>query len=154
MNSNRFGVLVLAAALAAGGVGVAQSGSAELTALFNRAVAAFNAGDEAAWSATCTSPAAVIDDFPPHFWHGGSACAKWWAAYQANARANGISGGTVALGKPSHVAVDGNSGYMVVPATYSYRLDGKPTSEAGLFAVTFTRKAGRWFISAWSWADR
>ncbi len=132
----------------------AASDGAGIMALFNRAVAAFNAGDMAGWEATCVSPAAVIDDFPPHFWHGASACAKWWAAYQADAKANGMSGGSVTLGKPSHVAVDGNSGYLVVPATYTYRLHGKPASEAGLFTVTFTRQSGRWLMSAWAWADQ
>jgi len=31
--------------------------------------------------AVCDSPVTIIDEFPPHLWHGPTACADWWKAY-------------------------------------------------------------------------
>ena len=43
----------------------------------NQFVNLFNKGDMKGAVATCASPAAVFDEFPPHAWQGRTACADW-----------------------------------------------------------------------------
>ena len=83
-----------------------------------------------------------------------NACANWAAAYDANAKANGITDGWVKLGTPMHVDVDGDSAYVVVPATYTYKQHGKPVAETGsVFTVALKKTAAGWRITAWAWGE-
>ncbi|HVA28665.1 MAG TPA: hypothetical protein VNF68_10815, partial [Candidatus Baltobacteraceae bacterium] len=53
----------------------AASGKAAVMATIDQFVNGFNAGNVAMETATCDRPASIIDDFPPHVWHGATACA-------------------------------------------------------------------------------
>ena len=122
-------------------------------ATINGAVAAFNKGDKNAWTAACAPPASIIDDFPPHTWGGPTACADWWDAFVAANKRNDMSWGTLVLGAAWHVAVTGNRAYTVFPATYSYRVKGKPAKDSGVFTLVLTRTPAGWRVAAWSWAQ-
>lgn len=111
----------------------------------------FNKGDTAAGLAACAGSTGIIDEFPPHAW---MSCSAWADAYDANAKKNGITDGFVKLGKPLHDDVDGNVAYTVFPATYSWKLKGKPMSEESLFTVVLNKGAGGWHIVAWSWNNK
>lgn len=131
------------------------SNSSGATAAVGRALAAFNRGDLKAWAASCTSPASVIDDFPPHTWQGATACADWSSAYAQYCKQNGVTDGIVMLGTPWHVAVTGNHAYLVYPATFTYKMHGKPIKESGaVFTLVLTKTLGTWRIAAWTWAQR
>src|SRR5512146_2426852 len=78
----------------------------------------FNKGDVNSALATCAEQTSIIDEFPPHEWHGAGACGKWADDYDANAKKDGITDGMVILGKPRHVDVTGDLAYVVVPANY------------------------------------
>jgi ketosteroid isomerase-like protein len=116
-------------------------------------VAAFNAGDSKAVLATCATPAVIIDDFPPHVWQGPTACADWVSAYANDAKKNGITDGLVKLGKPWHVVVTGDRAYAVIPATYTYKLRGKPVTESGSIITLSLEKLASWQITGWAWAQ-
>lgn len=150
-------ILAAVVAIAFASIGIttraATPDATAVTAVFSRAIAAFNSGDLRAWTATCASPAGIIDEVPPHAWHGASACSDWWSSYQSDAKATHVTGGIVTLGKPWHATIDGSSAYIVWPASFSYRLSGKPAREAGIFTVALTKASGNWLISAWSWAQ-
>ena len=112
----------------------------------------FNKGDVKSALATCAEQTSIIDEFPPHEWHGAGACASWAKDFDADAKKNGVTDGKVTLGKPRHVDVTGDRAYVVVPTTYAYKLKGKPMKETGSILTIALQKAGSsWLMTGWSW---
>ena len=104
-------------------------------------------------AASCAEQASILDEFPPHEWHGAGACAKWASDYDADAKKNGITEGVVTLSTPTHVEVTGDRAYMVVPADYSFKMKGKAVSEVGsIVRFALQKSPGRWRITGWAWA--
>ena len=156
MKFNTLTAAVLAAALAilAAPQICAASDSTDAMATVTKAIMAFNHGDLKGFTALCTSPAFIIDDFPPHTWSGADACNDWAAAYAAANKTSDISNATVILGTPWHVSVTGSRAYVVVPASLHYNMKGKPVKEAGsVFTVVLAKTPKGWLIAAWSWAQ-
>ena len=118
-------------------------------------VAGFNKGDVKTALATCASPSAVIDDFPPYAWSGANGCADWAAAYDSFTKQNGITNGHVTLGpKPLFVEVTGDRAYVIMSSGFSYKLKGKPVNEPGArFTVGLQKKGNDWKITAWTWSS-
>ena len=74
-------------------------------------------------------------------------------AYDADVKKNGITDGFVTLGKPRHVDVVGDHAYVVVPATYTWKQNGKPMKESGSTFTLALQKVGTgWRIVAWTWS--
>jgi ketosteroid isomerase-like protein len=116
-------------------------------------VDAFNKGDAKTAAALCADQSSIIDEFPPYEWRGTGACAKWSSDYDADAKKNNVTDGSVTLGRPRHVDVSGDRAYVVVPADYAYKKDGKPVKEtASTLTIALQRTASGWRIVAWSWA--
>ncbi len=120
-------VLALAVTLAAGPA--AASENSDVMATVHRFVDGFNKGDTATALATCAAPASIVDEFPPYAWQGATACSDWANDFDADAKKNGITDPVVTLGKPRHVNVTGDRAYVVVPADYKYKRNGKKVSE-------------------------
>lgn len=129
----------------------AASDTGAVTAVFDRAIAAFNAADMKAWVATCASTTSIVDEVPPHAWQS---CNDWWSSYQSYAKTYHVTAGVVKVGHASSVAITGNSAYVEWPATFTYHQSGKPQQEAGLFTVAFTKTANGWLMSGWTWSKR
>jgi hypothetical protein len=91
----------------------------------------FNKGDTKMVLATCADQTSILDEFPPHEWHGADSCAKWVSDYGVDAKKNGITDGVVTLSKPSHVDVTSDRAYVVIPANYAFRQNGKSIKESG-----------------------
>lgn len=145
---------VVAAACFCAPLSGAASDSSDALATVTKAIAAFNHGDLKGFAALCTSPATVIDDFPPHSWSGTNACNDWAAALLAANKASDISNATVVLGTPWHDSISGDRAYVVVPASLRYNMKGKPVKESGsVFTVVLAKTAKGWLMSAWSWAQ-
>jgi hypothetical protein len=103
--------------------------------------------------AACDSPASIIDEFPPHAWSGPTACADWVKAFGEYNEKNGITDADAEIGAPWSVDIDGDRGYAVCPATYTYKQHGKPMKEShAVFAAAFRKTDAGWRITAWSWA--
>jgi hypothetical protein len=124
----------------------------DVMATVNRFVDGFNKGDAGA-SAACADETSILDEFPPHEWHGPGACAKWMSDYDADAKKNGITDGVVTLGTPKHLDIASDRAYVVIPSTYAFKMKGKPVKETGA-AFTFALRKGEagWRITGWSWA--
>jgi ketosteroid isomerase-like protein len=155
MNHTRPALVALACALflGLGALPASATPQGDVLATVTGFIAGFNAGDIKKALATCASPASIVDDFPPHEWQGPTACADWIAAYGADAASNGITDGSVTLGTPWHVDVEGARAYVVVPATYTYKQRGKPVTESGsVLTVALKKAASRWLITGWAWA--
>ena len=148
------GALVgLAVLLGAGTAAAADKDKTDVMATVNQFIDGFNKGDTKTALAACASPASIIDEFPPYVWSGATACADWARDYDAASKKDKITDQAVKLGKPKHVDVSGDRGYVVVPANYSFKLDGKPTAENGsLFTVALLKGADGWRITAWTWS--
>ncbi|HEX4825096.1 MAG TPA: nuclear transport factor 2 family protein [Candidatus Polarisedimenticolaceae bacterium] len=141
--------LVLAAALFPAGPFFATD-QADVMAVAQKFVDGFNSGDTKSALATCAENAMIIDEFPPHAWTG---CGAWAAAYDADAKKNGISDGVVTLGKPKHVDVSGDRAYAVFQADYAYKQKGKSIMESGsIYTFAFQKSPSGWRIVGWTWA--
>src|ERR1700680_17007 len=155
MYFRRFAILTLTAgyilAFAAGAA--ARSEQKAVMASVHQFIDGLNKGDAKTALAACASPASIIDGFPPHEWHGATACADWASAFAAFSKKNGLTDEIVTLGTPWHVDVTGDRAYVVVPVGFTYKQNGKPAMESGsVLTVALKKVAAGWRITAWAWA--
>ena len=140
-----FTVLILTAASAG------ASDQADVMATVHQ----FIDGQPATAIAACAQETSIIDEFPPYAWHGEGACARWSKDYAADMKKNGITGGVVTIGKPRHVDLAGDYAYVVVPASYRWKQNGKPMKETGsTFTAALQKTSAGWRITAWSWSKQ
>lgn len=114
----------------------------------------FNTGDIKMASVWCADETSIIDDLPPHEWHGAGACSRWMGDALEFFKKTGLTDVKSTLGKPRHVDVAGDLAYVVVPATLTYKDKGKPSRDKPA-TVTMSLKttASGWRITGWAWAD-
>ncbi len=125
----------------------------EVLTVVNRFVDGFNKSDAKAVAASCAEQTSIIDEFPPHEWHGAGACLKWMTDFAAFAKKNDITPGPVTLGKPSHVDVTGDLAYVVIPSNYTFKQKGVAKREdAAAFTFVVHKDKGEWRLIGWSWA--
>ncbi|HZC18013.1 MAG TPA: nuclear transport factor 2 family protein, partial [Caulobacteraceae bacterium] len=72
-------------------------------------VDSINRGDTKAAGALQADDSAIVDEFPPHQWHGPGAFSAWLGDFAKDAAAKGASDQHLALGKPSRVDLDGDT---------------------------------------------
>ena len=151
-------IITLAVAVFAAGQNSASaqtpaSAKTDVMAAVQKFVDGFNKGDLKLLSSACADQVSIIDEFPPHEWHGTGSCAKWSSDYDADARKNGITDGLVTLSKSSHVDVTGDRAYVVGPANYTYKMKGKLVKEIGsIFTIALQKGPAGWRITGWAWA--
>lgn len=113
----------------------------------------FNKGDTKSSLATCASPAAIIDEFPPYAWSGPNACADWAKDFDALAQKDGMSDAKVWTGAPTTVEVAGDRAYVIAPSKFSYKMKGKAITEPPARLIIALQKQGNdWKITAWTWS--
>ena len=144
-----FAVVVLAAGPAA------ATEKTDVMKTLHQFVDGFNKGDVKTAVATCAEQTSIIDEFPPHEWHGAGACETWANDFEADAKKNGITDGVVTLGSPRHVDIMGDRAYVVVPASYAFKQKGKPTKEAGsTLTVALQKGTAGWRMTGWAWTKK
>jgi hypothetical protein len=112
----------------------------------------FNNGNSN-WVQLCVDQASIIDEFPPYAWSGSGACSQWGKDYDADAKKNSVTDPSVWLGAAKHLDITGERAYVVLPASYSYKQNGKPVKEAGATLTIALQKSGNnWRITAWAWS--
>lgn len=145
-------LIALALAVMTAGPLVASENT-DVLATVNQLVNAFNTGDTKSLVAACADEMSIMDEFPPHEWHGAGTCSKWLADYNADAKKNGITDGIVMIGKAQHVDVTGDRAYVVAPANYTYKEKGKPMKETGsTWTFTLQKAEAGWRVTGWAWA--
>ena len=145
-------VLVAVVALLTAGSSVASE-KTDVIASVNQFIDGFNKNDVKAALAACASPAFIIDEFPPYSWQGPTACSDWANDFDAFVKQGKITEPVVKLGKPRHVDITGERAYVVLPATFNFKKDGKPISESGsTFTIALQKTPGGWRITAWTWS--
>jgi ketosteroid isomerase-like protein len=155
MHKKIFAVLALAALAAFAAGPAAASDKTDAMAPVHQFVDGFNKGDVKSALAACAGETSIIDEFAPHEWHGAGACEKWANDFDADAKKNGITDGVVSLGKPRRVDVTGDRAYVVVPASYAYKVKGKPAKETGAtLTIALQKGADGWRMTGWTWTKR
>ena len=113
----------------------------------------FNKGDRKGMAATFADPGSILDGMAPHVWQGPTATQDWYRDVLIEGKQHGASDYSVALGEPLHNNVTGDSAYVVIPATMTFKVGGKQVTQSGaVFTVTLRKLADGWRIAAWAWA--
>jgi ketosteroid isomerase-like protein len=146
-------IIALAISLAVVGKSAVASEETDVMVPVQQFVEGFNKSDAKMAEAACAEEAWIIDDFPPHVWHGAGAASEWFKAYEAYARANSMSEAVVTLDKPKHVDVTGADAYVVVPTTLRFKKKTESVNLTGVMTLVLHKAANGWQITAWSWAD-
>ena len=130
-----------------------QPETAEPLAAVRHYIESFNGGDVKAMAATCAVPMSILDGMAPHVWHGPTASEDWYRDAMTEGEHLGATDYSVALGEPLHVQITGDSAYVLVPATMSFKLRGQQITQSGAtFTVALRRVDDGWRIAAWAWA--
>ena len=143
--------LALALAAFAQSTTAAQDKTAVMTSV-NQFVDAFNKGETKTAAAACADQTSIIDEFPPHEWQGSGACEKWMNDYDTDAKKNGVTDGLVTLRFPRHIDITADHAYVVVPANYTYKQNGRVVKETGsMLTVALRKGTAGWRITGWAW---
>ena len=122
-------------------------------ATINQYIEAFNKGDGNAMAATFAVPGSILDGMAPHVWQGPTATQDWYEDVLIEGKEHGASDYFVTLGEPLHNNTTGESAYVVVPATMTFKVQGQQIKQTGaVFTVALRQLAEGWRIAAWAWA--
>lgn len=136
-------------------IGTPTAEQASAMAPVHQFVDGFNKGDIKSAVAACTDPIGIIDDFPPYEWSGAGAMSKWMSDYDVRAKKDGITDGVVTLQQARHIDVTGDRAYVVVPADYKYKKNGKMVDESdSMLTIALERGKSGWLIRGWAWSKR
>jgi hypothetical protein len=116
---------------------------------FPQFIDAMNAGNTTKAAATYAPSVTIIDEFGPHIWNS---FAGWAGDLTTSFKAEGMSDFHIALSPVSFKNVDAKVGYGVAPATLTFNLKGKPTTEKGMFTFSTAKQAAGWRITGWAWS--
>lgn len=146
-------IVAFAVALAVGPAAASdKSDKADIMATVNRFNDGMNKGDTKTALAACAAPSSIIDEFPPYGWQSATACADWANDFDTYNKKNKITDSIATLGKPRHVDITGDRAYVVVPATYTYKENGKRVTESGsILTVALHKSAAGWVMTGWAW---
>jgi hypothetical protein len=116
-------------------------------------VDAFNRSDAAVMATTFAIPGSILDGMAPHVWQGPTATQDWYRDVLVEGKQHGASDYFITLGEPLHNNVTGDSAYVVVPATMTFKVRGERVTQTGaVFTVALRKLAEEWRIAAWAWA--
>lgn len=114
---------------------------------------AFNNGDATAMATAFAATGSILDGMAPHVWRGPTATEDWYRDVLAEGEHLGASGYVVTLGEPKHFDVTGDSAYVVLPASMTFKLRGTQVRQTGaLFTVALRNLPEGWRIASWAWA--
>jgi hypothetical protein len=114
---------------------------------------AFNKGNTAGMAAAFAVPGSILDGMAPHVWQGPTAALDWYRDVLIEGKHHGASEYFVTLGEPLRNDVTGDSAYVVVPATMTFKVGDKQVTQSGaIFTVALRRLTEGWRIAAWAWA--
>lgn len=137
--------------LASGWCGATEK--ADVMAVMKQWSDAFNKRDAKSALATCAEQTSILDDVPPHEWHGVGACSRWMTDDAAFMKNNEITDAAVTFGAARHIDVTADRAYVVAPAEFTYLRKRKPVKETATVTMTLQKSETGWHITGWSWAD-
>lgn len=155
MDFKRFTLtLVIALALAINSPSTFASDKSDVVDSVNRYLASLDPDKIQTALGMCDAGVSILDEFPPHAWHGPTACADWWKGFLAYNEKSRITDGDATLGKAWTVEVTGDRAYFVAPMTYRYKQNGKSVKESASFAVALKSGQAGWRIISWAYSKQ
>jgi hypothetical protein len=144
--------LLLAMSLAAGVSGAtAARAESPLMAPIHQFIDNFDKGDVKAAAKAFAPSVTITDEVPPHIWVGAHALQQWSKDLAAVSKTAGYTDEAVTLGAPTREDVNGDRGYVVVPAIFSYKEHGAAMREPAQMVYALKNAAGHWLITGWTW---
>ena len=143
-------LIALAIAVLAAAPGAA-SDKKDVMGVVHQWADSFNKGDSKMELATCADETSIIDDMPPHEWHGAAACSQWKNDYDAFLKKNEITDMLASLMKPRHIDITADRAYVVVPVNLAYKQSGKDVKDSGIFTLALQKGGSGWRITGWAW---
>jgi hypothetical protein len=144
-----FVALAIAIAVAAP---AAATDKQDVMVVVHQWVASLNDGDSKMLVGTCANETSIIDDIPPHEWHGAGACAKWKNDFDAYLKKNVVTDMAASVLKPRHVDVTADRAYVVVPINLAFKQAGKDVKDTGsTFTLALQKGTAGWRITGWAW---
>jgi ketosteroid isomerase-like protein len=149
MKSTILGLACLAAFSTAS---TAIAANAQLEAPIHQFIDAFNTGDLKTAGAThLASGVSIVDEVPPHLWQGPKAFGTWAADLTKNDKAAGMSDEKVTLGAVTREVVSGQTAYVVIGATFTFKQKGVAMREPGQMTFAMKKSGTAWKIAGWTW---
>ena len=133
------------------GLATASEKTAVMAAV-HQIVDGFNEGDTKSLLSACADETSIIDEVPPHEWHGAGGCSKWMKDYDVFAQKRKITNAVTTLGTPRRIEITEGDAYVVVPAKCDYKQEGKPVHENVIVTVSLHKSDLRWRLTGWTWA--
>jgi hypothetical protein len=116
-------------------------------------VDAFNRGDGDGMAACFVAQGSILDGMAPHLWFGPNAASDWYRDVLAEGEHLDAGDYHATLGDPIHDNITGESAYLVVPASMTFRFKDRQITQTGAsFTFALTKQDDIWRIAAWSWA--
>jgi hypothetical protein len=104
-------------------------------------------------NASFAVPGSILDGMAPHVWQGPTATDDWYRDVLVEGKQHGASDYFITLNEPLHNDITGDSAYVVIPATMTFKLRGKQITQSGaVFTVALRKSAEGWRIASWAWA--
>jgi len=142
--------LALAMAVLASGP-VAASEKTDVMAVMHQWVDGFNNGDMKSWVATCADQTSIIDDIPPHEWHGAGGCSKWWDDFNAFTKANEITNGKVPSASPGTSISQRTAPISLSPPIYLRHEREADEAERFNRDGCHAKSCIGWRMTGWAW---
>ena len=130
----------------------AASEKAAVMGAVHQIVDGFNKGDTKSLLSTCANETSIIDEVPPHEWHGAGGCSAWMKDYDVFAQKKQIADAVTTLGVPRRIEITEDNAYVVVPAKCDYKQAGKPVHENVIVTVSLHKSDASWRLTGWTWA--
>jgi len=128
----------------------AQAESADTPmSTIHRFIDASSRGDDIAAEALQVPDVSIIDEVPPHAWHGPGAYRAWANDAHKQDVAEDVHDAVLSLGRVVREESDGESAYVVVHALYRYKTRGVLTDEPAEMVFALQRGQDGWKITAW-----
>jgi hypothetical protein len=116
---------------------------AEIMALINTALEAFNRKDAAVFNSVFGGDVVIVDGFAPFRWIGPDALARWWADAETWGKAGGVVKEHISFDGIRRTEVSGTRGYAVLfRDTYDHAESGPADNPTG-YPCVHVRKARR-----------
>ena len=132
--------------------GAAMAAETPLMAPIHQFIDSFDKGDvKGAAKAFAPGSVSIIDEVPPHVWVGPAALQHWAKDLAAVSKAGGLTDEAVTLGAATREDINGDRGYVVVPAVFAYTEKGAPMREPAQMVYALQKTAQGWLITGWTW---
>ncbi|SFJ58886.1 YybH family protein [Planctomicrobium piriforme] len=124
----------------------------EPIAAIHNYIQAFNKGDGEGMAAMFAESGSILDGMAPHQWLGPRAAQDWYRDVLTEGQQQHASGYHVVFGEPLHNNITGDSAYLVLPATMTFKIHDRQVTQSGAFFTVALRKlADGWRIASWAW---